>query len=102
MSAMTLAVAWIIGSAALAAWTYVRFGARAPRDWRVVLAHLGLSMFVLQMLVPRAFAELIEMATPATGVLAIVAVAAPSLTYLFLASLWLLAMVNRLLFSRLL
>ena len=94
---MTLKVALLLGSAGLALWTYARFTARTPSDWRLVLAHLALSAIVLMALAPAAMRVALEQPLPASGVVAVLAIALPALTYMFLASLWLLALTGRLL-----
>jgi hypothetical protein len=96
---MTLKVALILGSAGLALWTYARFVARTPTDWRLVLAHLAASAIVLTALVPAAMRAALEQPLPASGVVAVVAIALPGFTYVFLASLWLLALTGRMLGS---
>ena len=92
---MTLKVALLLGSAGLALWTYARFVTRTPSDWRLVLAHLVASVIVLMALAPAAMRAALEQPLPASGVVAVVAIALPALTYMFLASLWLLALTGR-------
>jgi hypothetical protein len=96
---MTLKVALVLGSAGLALWTYARFVARTPSHWGLVLAHLVVSATVLMALAPAAMRVALEQPLPASGVFAVVAIALPALTYMFLASLWLLALTGRLLGS---
>ena len=96
---MTLNVALIVGSAALALWVYVRVAGRAPRAWRSIIGHLALSVVLAYTLVPTAVAALVEIGRPSAGVLAVVAVALPAFAYMFLASLWLLAVLGRLLYG---
>lgn len=93
---MTLNVALVLGSAALALWGYVRVADRAPSGgW--VLGHVVLSVVLAYTLVPTAVSALAGLESPAAGVVAIIAVALPGVTYMFLASLWLLAVLGRLL-----
>jgi hypothetical protein len=96
-----LALGSLIGSAALALWAHVRLGGRAPRDWPIVFVHLGASLFVMYVAVPHGMLALLEVGSTAAGVAAVVAVAVPGLTYLFLASLWVVALTGRLLLRHL-
>jgi hypothetical protein len=92
---MTIKLALLLGSAALALWVYVRFVARTPQDWRLVLVHLGLSALVVTALVPSVMRVVLETPSPGSAVVAVVGVALPAFTYVFLASLWLLALTGR-------
>lgn len=96
---VTLDLSLIVAAAALALWTYVRLAARAPLGWWSIAGHLLLSVVVAYTLVPSAMNVLLGMERTAAGVLAVVGVALPALTYMFLASLWLLAVLGRLLQS---
>ena len=93
---VALNVALILAAAALALWTHVRFGSHAPAGWGAVAIHLALSMAIAYLLVPAAVSALV--ARSDIGALAaVVAVALPAFTYRFLASLWLVALVGRML-----
>ncbi len=94
---MALHVALVLGAAALALWTYVRVADRAPSGWWTIVGHVLLSVALAHTLVPTAITALGGLETPAAGVVAVVAVALPGVTYIFLASLWLLAVLGRLL-----
>ena len=97
---MTLTIALLLGSAALALWTYVRFVARTPTHWAAVLAHVALSLVALATFAPALMRATLEQGTPGSGVAAFLFVAVPAVSYLFLASLWLLAFAARALGGR--
>ena len=92
---MTLKVALVLGSAGLALWTYVRFAGHTPRDWRAVVAHVAVSLVFVTALVPAMMTTTLEHPLPGSGVVAVVGVALPAFAYVFLASLWLLALAGR-------
>ena len=94
---MTLHVALILAAAALALWTYVRIAGRAPSAWRPIFGHVGLSVVLAYTFVPTVVSALVGTEHAAVGAIAVVGVALPAVTYMFLASLWLLAVLGRVL-----
>jgi hypothetical protein len=92
---MTLTIALVLGSAALALWTYVRLVGRTPTHWIAIVAHLAGSFVVLAALAPALMRATLEQEAPASGIAAVLFVALPAISYLFLASLWLLAFAAR-------
>jgi hypothetical protein len=94
---MALNLALVLGAAALALWVYVRVADRAPSAWRMIIVHLALSVVFSYTLVPTIVAALGDTGSVPAGVVAVVGVALPAVAYMFLASLWLLAVLGRLL-----
>ncbi len=92
---MELKIALLLGSAGLALWTYARFAARTPTDWRLVLAHIAASALVLNAVMPAGLRAVVDAPAPASAVIGVVGVALPALSYAFLAALWLLAFAHR-------
>ena len=97
MSASTFLFVLAIGAALLALWVYARFPKLAATSWGRVLLHLALAIVVLQALMPGAMSAAFGIGTSAGIVLAVVGVALPALTYLFLSSLLLLRLAQGLL-----
>lgn len=86
-----------LGAGALALWIEVRFPRLAPADWRRVFAHLLASTLVIQFPMVSVMHLLLHYDIRGTFVLAAVGIALPGITYLFLSSLWLLRLAQRLL-----
>jgi hypothetical protein len=84
-----------LGAGALALWVDVRFPGRVDRNWKVVFCHLFAAGLVIQLVMPEAGMLVRDSGTAASYPLAAVGVALPSLTYLFLASLWVLKLAQR-------
>ena len=97
LSASTFLFVLAIGSALLALWVYVRFPSLATMSWGRVLLHLALAIVLLEALMPGAMTAAFGVGTSAGILLAIIGVALPALTYLFLSSLWLLRLAQGLL-----
>lgn len=86
-----------LGAGVLALWLDVRFPRRVDRSWKVVFCHLIAAGLVIHLLMPEAGEIVRDSGTAASYPLAAVGVALPSLTYLFLASLWVLKLAQRML-----
>jgi hypothetical protein len=86
-----------LGAGALALWVDVRFPGRVKRSWKVVFCHLIAAGLVIQLVMPEAGTFVRDSGTAASYPLAAVGVALPALTYLFLASLWVLKLAQQLL-----
>ena len=97
MSATTFPFVLALGAALLALWVHVRFPSLGLMSWRRVLVHVAFAFVVLEALTPGAMGALLDLDTSAGVVLAIVGVALPALTYLFLSSLWILRLAQGLL-----
>ena len=81
-------MAFTIGTAALALWSYVRWPGAAPRSMRGAIVRAAVAMLLLQ--VGSALLGLGVDAAPPFAVGVVVLVAVPVLTYAFLASIWFL------------
>ena len=81
-----------VGTALLAAWSYVRLPGLAPSGFRGVLVHFVASMLALQ-LIPISLAA--ANGSPYRLFLAVMLVGLPTLTYVFLAVIWLFSFVQQ-------
>ena len=88
MTAGQLLMAFTVGTAALALWSYVRWPGAAPHTMKGAAVRVVLALVLLQ--VGAAALGFGVDAAPAFGVAVVVGVAVPVLTYAFLASLWFL------------
>jgi hypothetical protein len=96
MTDATFLVAFLFGASGLACWTFVRFPSVAPSSSRGILVHLVLAGLGANIVLPFALG-VVGPVESRLSALAIVAVALPALTYLMLASLWLLQLARQLL-----
>lgn len=90
MATGQLLVAFTIGTAALALWSYVRWPGATPRSLRGAILRAALAILLLQ--VGSTLVGLGVEAAPgvAAAVAVVVLVVLPVLTYAFLASIWFL------------
>ena len=88
MTAGQLLMAFTVGTAALALWSYLRWPGAAPQTIKGAAIRVALALVLLQ-LGAAALGFGID-ATPAFAVAVVVGVVVPVLTYAFLASLWFL------------
>jgi len=95
LSRHELALALLLGAAALAAWAEARFPRLGPRAWSAVLVHVALSMVVLNGLTPPLMRVVLAAGGRASSIVAAVGVAVPALVYALLASFWLLRFAQR-------
>jgi hypothetical protein len=86
-----------LGAGALALWIEVRFPRLAPADWRRVFAHLLASTLLIEFPLVSAMHLVLEIDIRGAFVLAAVGIALPGITYLFLSSIWVLRLAQRLL-----
>jgi hypothetical protein len=96
MSISTFTLCLALGAGAIAVWVEARFPGRVDRPWAVVFCHLIAAALVIHLVMPELGAVVRDSGTAASYPLAAVGVALPSLTYLFLASLWVLKLAQRL------
>jgi hypothetical protein len=80
-----------IGTALIALWTYFRFPSLTPADFFRVVLHWIVSMVALH-LIPPALAA--ANGSPRLVFLALFLVVIPLLTYMFLAMIWLMTMLQ--------
>jgi hypothetical protein len=88
MTTSQLLVAFTIGTAALALWSYVRWPGAAPRSMRGAIVRAAVAFLLLQ--VGSALLGFGVEAAPGLAVGVVVLVVVPVLTYAFLASIWFL------------
>jgi hypothetical protein len=88
MSAGQLLIAFTLGTALLALWSYVRWPGAAPGTIGGAILRVLVALVLLQL--GAAALELAFGARPALAVLLVVGSVVPVLTYAFLASLWFL------------
>jgi hypothetical protein len=86
----------LVGASALAVWTYARFPGRAPSTFGWAVVHLVLSGIAAELALPRALGSVAPVESKLTA-LAVLGVSLPALTYMMLASLWLLSLARRML-----
>jgi hypothetical protein len=88
MTSEQLLVIFTVATAALALWSYVRWPGAAPVTMTGAILRVLLAVALLQIGV-RGLRMGIEV-FPSLGILLVVAVAVPILTYAFLSSIWLM------------
>ena len=96
MTNATFLVALLVGSSALALWTFLRIPRIAPASTRGIIAHLVVAGLAANLALPAALGLIGPVETKLSA-LAILGVTLPALTYLMLASLWLLQLGRQLL-----
>ena len=94
MTAPTFLLVVVCGAAFLAVWLYVRLEARAPDEMARGLAHCLASFGMAWLAVPALRYAVGSGMDPGAAVLTIVL---PAFTYVLLASLWMLRLVQQLL-----
>ena len=88
MTAGQMLMAFTLGTAALALWSYLRWPGAAPATIKGAIIRVVLALFLLQV-GAAALGYGVE-AAPAFAVAVVVGVVVPVLTYAFLASIWFL------------
>ena len=88
MTTGQLLLAFTVGTAALALWSYLRWPAAAPHSLRVAVVRVVAALVLFQ--VGSALLGFGVDAAPGLAVGVVVLVVIPVLTYAFLASLWFL------------
>jgi hypothetical protein len=83
-----------LGAGAVALWVDVRMTRLAPSNLRSALFHVGASIVIGQLAVPLLTKLLLEGGSVAYSMVAIFAVGFPALTYCFLASIWIIKIVQ--------
>jgi len=94
MSAQTFVLLVACASALLAVWLYVRFERRAPGDLVRGIVHLTVAFGAMWLGVP---ALRLAIANGIDPGLALVGIVLPALTYVLLATLWMLRLVQQML-----
>ena len=88
MSNGQLLVAFTLGAAALALWSFVRWPGAAPATVKGAMLRVAIAFVLLQ--VGSAVLDVGVDAVPSLAVLVVIGVVVPALTYAFLASIWLM------------
>jgi hypothetical protein len=88
MTAGQMLMAFTLGTAALALWSYLRWPGAAPATIKGAAIRVALALFLLQ--VGAAVLGYGVESAPAFAVAVVVGVVIPVLTYAFLASIWFL------------
>jgi len=88
MTAGQLLMAFTLGTAVLALWSYLRWPGAAPNTMKGAVIRIAVALLLFQ--VGAAALGLGDGAAPALAVAVVVGVVVPVLTYAFLASLWFL------------
>jgi uncharacterized membrane protein len=88
MTAGQLLMAFTLGTAVLALWSYLRWPGAAPATMKGAAVRVALALVLLQ--VGAGALGLGVDAAPALSIAVVVGVVVPVLTYAFLASLWFL------------
>jgi hypothetical protein len=77
------------GAALLAFWLVMRFPERGPADMTKALLHVGVSVVLLQLVVP-AIHVVRDTGVPAAQLVVSFGIVLPTLTYVFLAAAWMI------------
>ena len=88
MTAGQLLMAFTLGTAVLALWSYLRWPGAAPATIKGAIVRVALALLLLQ--IGAAVLGYGVEAAPAFAVAVVVGVVVPVLTYAFLASIWFL------------
>jgi hypothetical protein len=93
----TFIVVLTLGSAAIALWAMARFPRLGPETLPGAMLQVGIALAAGFLLVPAGMRSMLTFAPPAGPLLATFLFALPGLTYLFLASLWAMRVLQRIL-----
>jgi hypothetical protein len=88
MSVTMFLVLFAVGGAALALWIDVRFPKLAPAALRPALITVGISVLAAQLLVPPALQYLLGTGSWPLSLVGLFCLALPTLTFTFLAAIW--------------
>ena len=99
MSLGTFVIALTLGAALLALWAGVRFPRMGPDTLSGAMLQVALALVAGWFLVPAAMSTVVGWGEPAGPILAVLLFALPALTYLFLASLWAMRVLQQMMHS---
>jgi hypothetical protein len=88
MTAGELLITFMVGTAVLALWSYVRWPGAAPATMKGALLRIAIAFVLLQ--VGAGVLHFGVDAVPSLAILVVVGAVVPALTYAFLASIWLM------------
>ncbi len=91
MTTGQLMMAFTLGTAALALWSYVRWPGAAPATMKGAVLRVLIGFVVLQ--IGASALDVGVEAAPSLGILVVVAAVVPTLTYAFLAAIWFLKVI---------
>lgn len=94
MNVQGLVLVVAVGAAAIAVWLDVRLDRRTPRTVTWTFVHIAFAILALQTM-PRLIVFVAGSESPGRKVAAVLAVLLPILTYSWLATIWLLKLVQR-------
>ena len=97
MSIGAFIVVLTLGAAAIAVWATARFPKLAPESLPGALLQVGIALAAGFLLVPAGMRSMLSFEPPTGPLLATFLFAFPGLTYLFLASLWAMRVLQRIL-----
>jgi hypothetical protein len=83
------------GAAVLALWTTVRFPSLGPESLRGAILQVALALVAGWLLVPPGIESALALSAPTGPLLAVFVFALPSLGYVFLATLWAMRVLQR-------
>jgi hypothetical protein len=87
-------LAFALGSAALALWTYVRFPRLAPAQLRHAVLHVAAAMLIAQLVVTLNVRLDVGLTGEAATLVHVFGLLLPVLVYTFLAALWTFALLT--------
>jgi hypothetical protein len=99
MSFGAFIVVMTLGAAALALWTGVRFPRMGPDTLAGALIQVAVALAAGWFLVPAAISSVVRWDETAGPLIAVLLFALPALTYLFLASLWAMRVLQQMMSS---
>jgi hypothetical protein len=88
MNTTTFVIAFATGAALLAIWCVQRLPGFAPSGLKGAVGHVGAAMVVMHLAVPVGLVLAVQSGTTVAMLLAVLGVALPPLTYVFVATLW--------------
>jgi hypothetical protein len=93
----TFIILLTLGAAALALWTVVRFPKLGPETLGGALLQVAVAMLAGAFLVPAGMKSALALAPPTGPMLAVFVFVLPGLSYLFLATLWAMRVLQQML-----
>jgi hypothetical protein len=97
MSLGVFILAMTVGAALLALWVSVRFPRLGPETLRGALLQVAIALLAGWFVVPAAVASVVDWASPTGPLVAVLLFVLPALTYLFLATLWAMRVLQEML-----
>ena len=95
MTAQALILAVAVGAAAIALWLDTRFAAKSPTSIFRALAHAGSALVVLNILPTLLHLVVSGSQSPVRKMVGVFGFVLPTLTYVWLSSIWVMKFVQR-------